>query len=134
MILANQQNIDAMTSATLVVGSTQDFFARGKKIARAADHGEKLDKSRIISFETPAALLEFVTERRVQLFLEVKAKSGSIRDLAVRLHRTARSIKADVEAWESVGVLIRQADMSAFSNRRTVHAAVRELHIRCVVS
>jgi len=43
-----------MTKLTIKTGTEDDFFKRGRQLARAADRGEQLLDERIVSFEDPA--------------------------------------------------------------------------------
>ncbi len=48
---------NAMIKATL----EPDFFARGRRIAKAADAGKRLPRKTVITFEEPADLLRVLT-------------------------------------------------------------------------
>lgn len=57
-----------MTQLTIKTGTEEDFFKRGRQLAKAADRGEQLPIERIISFEDPADVMKLITAARLALF------------------------------------------------------------------
>ena len=49
-------------------GTTEDFFARGRDLARRADRHEKFESQRTITFEDPVDLLKLLTPAKLDLF------------------------------------------------------------------
>jgi hypothetical protein len=47
-----------MTKLTIKTGTEEDFFKRGRQLAKTADRGEQLPDERIISFEDPADMMK----------------------------------------------------------------------------
>lgn len=90
---------------TIKVASTDEFFNRGKKIARLADQGKSIPHERIISFENPEDLARLITTAKLVLFREVKECPGSITDLSQRLHRDRSAVKRDVDELERIGLV-----------------------------
>jgi hypothetical protein len=58
-------------------GSETEFFARGKRMTRAADRGEA------------------IPETRIGVFRSVKAEPASVTAIATRLHRDRSAVKRD---------------------------------------
>lgn len=52
-----------MKQLTIKTGKEDDFFNRGREVARAIDLGEVLGESHVISFEDPADMMKLITER-----------------------------------------------------------------------
>ncbi len=46
-----------MSKVTIKTGTEQEFFARGRRLAQAADRGETLPNEHIVSFEDPADMV-----------------------------------------------------------------------------
>lgn len=90
---------------TVTVGTSADFFRQGREIARKLDRGEKVKPVKIISFEDPEDMLELMTTGRVEVFRAIKSESGSITDLARRLHRDRSAVKRDVDILASAGIV-----------------------------
>jgi predicted transcriptional regulator len=65
----------------------QDFFARGHRIAKAADAGKRLPRETVISFEEPVDLLRVLTSTHLDLFRANLAQADSITGIATRLQR-----------------------------------------------
>ena len=94
-----------MTKLTIKTGTEEDFFARGRRLAKAADRGEPIPAERIISFEDPADVMKLITVTRLALFRAVKEAPGSITDIATRLHRDRSAVKRDLDELEQVGLV-----------------------------
>ncbi len=94
-----------MNKIIVKTGTESDFFARGRKLARAADLQHKLPEQKTISFEDPAELMALVTTARLALFRAVKDAPGSITQISLRLHRDRSAVKRDVDALEKAGLV-----------------------------
>ena len=94
-----------MTKLTIKTGTEEDFFARGRRLAKAAVRGEPIPAERIISFEDPADVMKLITVTRLALFRAVKEAPGSITDIATRLHRDRSAVKRDLDELEQVGLV-----------------------------
>ncbi|MDP1606204.1 MAG: HTH domain-containing protein [Rhodocyclaceae bacterium] len=84
---------------------TEEFFNRGKLIARLADRGEAMPRERVIAFEDPEDLARLITTAKLALFREVRNCPGSITELSVRLHRDRSAVKRDIDALERAGLI-----------------------------
>lgn len=93
---------------TVKTESRQDFFARGKHIAKMLDKGEEVFSSRIISFEDTEDLIEFLTKTKQALLAVLRKKPDSISELAHKLHRSRASVDKDVRQLEAVGIVISE--------------------------
>lgn len=94
-----------MKNITLKAGTEQEFFRRGKTLARLADAGESLPEERTVSFEDPAELLRLLTVSRLDVFRSVKDEPGSITVIAGRLHRDRSAVKRDVDQLAQAGLV-----------------------------
>ena len=94
-----------MTKLIVKTGTEEDFFKRGRQLARAADRGERLPDERIISFEDPADVMKLITSPRLALFRTVKEMPGSITEISGRLHRDRSAVKRDVDELERAGLV-----------------------------
>lgn len=94
-----------MVKLTITTGSAEEFFSRGRKLARRLDRGEGMPVENIITFEDPEDILELVTAARVDLFRAVKEEPGSIAEIARRLHRDRSAVKRDVDILEAAGLV-----------------------------
>ena len=94
-----------MKNVTLKAGNEQDFFRRGKSLARLADAGQPMPEERTVSFEDPADLLRLLTASRLDVFRSVKGEPGSITVIAERLHRDRSAVKRDVDQLAQVGLV-----------------------------
>lgn len=123
-----------MTKLTIKTGSADDFFKRGRQLARAADRGEQLPDERIVSFEDPADVMKLITAARLALFRAVKEMPGSITEIANRLHRDRSAVKRDIDELERAGLVTiadkvlpghgRMKEVRATANRFSLQAEV----------
>lgn len=106
----------------------EEFFQRGKGIARQADAGQPLAAERIIAFEDPSDLARFLTTARITLFREVKAGASSITALAERLHRDRSAVKRDVEELRRYGLVeVEDKPLPGHGRRKEVRASAEQV-------
>lgn len=123
-----------MTKLTIKTGTEEDFFKRGRLLAKAADRGESLPDERRISFEDPADMMKLITAARLALFRAVKEMPGSITQISERLHRDRSAVKRDVDELERAGLVTiadkvlpghgRMKEVRATANRFSLQAEV----------
>ncbi|CAG9271580.1 conserved hypothetical protein [Paraburkholderia unamae] len=94
-----------MKKVEVGIGTPEEFFARGKRIARAADRGEAIPGEFRITFEDPEDLARLLTSGRIDLFRTVKAEPASITAIAERLHRDRSAVKRDVDILSEAGLV-----------------------------
>lgn len=90
---------------TIKIASPDEFFKKGKEIARLADQGKPIQPERIIAFENPEDLARIITTAKLILLREVKACPGSITNLSQRLHRDRSAVKRDIDELEKIGLV-----------------------------
>jgi len=123
-----------MTQLIIKTGTEEEFFKRGRQLAKAADRGEPLPDERIISFEDPAEVMKLVTAARLALFRAVKEMPGSITQLSERLQRDRSAVKRDLDELERAGLVTiadkvlpghgRMKEVRATANRFCLQAEV----------
>ena len=123
-----------MKNVTLKAGNEQDFFHRGKALARLADAGQPIPEERTVSFEDPADLLRLLTARRLEVFRSVKGEPGSITVIAGRLHRDRSAVKRDVDQLAQVGlVTIETKTLAGHGQMKEIRAAAGIFRLEAVV-
>jgi predicted transcriptional regulator len=98
-----------MQTVIIKTAQPEDFFTRGRHLAKLADAGERLPHERVISFEDPAELLQLLTPARLALFQAIKDAPGSITAIAERLHRNRRAVKRDLDALARYDLVMIEA-------------------------
>ncbi|MHB0992720.1 MAG: HVO_A0114 family putative DNA-binding protein [Burkholderiales bacterium] len=94
-----------MTKLTIKTETEEDFFKRGRRLAKAADRGEQLPNELIVSFEDPTDIIKLITAGRLALFRAIKEKPGSITQISERLHRDRSAVKRDIDKLEQAGLV-----------------------------
>lgn len=94
-----------MTKLIIKTGTEDDFFKRGRVLAKTADNGDLIKGERIISFEDPLELTKLITSTRLALLRTVKEHPGSITQISERLHRDRSAVKRDIDEMERAGLL-----------------------------
>jgi len=120
-----------MSKVIIKTGTEQEFFERGRQIARSADLGERLQSIRILSFEDPVELVRLLTAARLAVFRAVKEAPGSITEIAGRLHRDRSAVKRDVDALEGAGlVLVVEKVLPGHGRMKEVRAAAESFTLQ----
>ena len=110
------------------VANTDEFFKRGKKIAKLLDQGQRIPRERIISFEDPEDLARLITTAKLVLFREVRACPGSITDLSQRLHRDRSAVKRDVDELERIGLVeVEEKPFPGHGRKKEVRAVAEQV-------
>ena len=123
-----------MKNVTLKAGNEQDFFRRGKVLARLADAGQPMPEERTVSFEDPADLLRLLTASRLDVFRSVKGEPGSITVIAGRLHRDRSAVKRDVDQLAQVGlVTIETKTLPGHGLMKEIRAAAGVFRLEAMV-
>ena len=123
-----------MKNVTLKAGNEQDFFRRGKVLARLADAGQPIPEERTVSFEHPADLLRLLTASRLDVFRSVKGEPGSITVIAGRLHRDRSAVKRDVDQLAQVGlVTIETKTLPGHGLMKEIRAAAGVFRLEAMV-
>jgi len=124
-----------MNKLIIKTGTEEDFFASGRRLAKAADQGKTIPKNRIISFEDPADVMRLITETRLALFGAVKEAPGSITEIAARLHRDRSAVKRDLDELEQVGlVTIVEKVLPGHGRMKEVRAAAPRFQLMAEVA
>lgn len=124
-----------MTKLTVKTGTEQDFFKRGRQVARAADRGERLPDERIISFEDPADVMKLITAARLALFRAVKEMPGSITEISERLHRDRSAVKRDVDELERAGlVMVAEKVLPGHGRMKEVRATADRFSLQAEIA
>lgn len=94
-----------MKTLTIKTATDDDFFKRGRTLARLADNAEALPEEYVVSFEDPADVLKLLSTARLALLKAIKEQPGSINALAKRLHRDRSAVKRDTDVLEKAGIV-----------------------------
>lgn len=123
-----------MKNVTVKAGNEQDFFRRGKVLARMADAGQPMPEERTVSFEDPADLLRLLTASRLEVFRSVKGEPGSIAVIAGRLQRDRSAVKRDVDQLAQVGlVTIETKPLPGHGQMKEIRAAAGIFRLEATV-
>jgi predicted transcriptional regulator len=123
-----------MKNVTLKASNEQDFFRRGKVLARLADAGQPMPEERTVSFEDPADLLRLLTASRLDVFRSVKGEPGSITVIAGRLHRDRSAVKRDVDQLAKVGlVTIETKTLPGHGHMKEIRASAGIFRLEAMV-
>lgn len=119
-----------MKNVTIKTGTADEFFKRGRKIARLADQGMALPEERVLSFEDPNDLLRLLTPARVKLFETIQNHPGSIKDVADRLKRDRSAVSRDVSEMEKAGLVqVASKVLPGHGRMKEVSAAAKRLRL-----
>lgn len=119
-----------MSTLTLMTGNEEDFFKRGKRLAKLADAGKPIQEELVISFEEPAKLLKLLTAARFDLFRAIKDHPDSITRIAERLHRDRSAVKRDIDQLAKAGILmIEEQPLPGHGRMKQVRVAATQFKL-----
>ncbi|MCX7673909.1 MAG: MarR family transcriptional regulator [Thiobacillaceae bacterium] len=113
----------------------EGFFQRGRRIARRLDQGQPMAPERIIVYEDPEDLARILTAAKIALFRAVKARPGSITDIAVRLGRDRSAVKRDLDDLVAAGLVqVEDKPHPGHGRRKEVRATAEQVIIEAVLA
>lgn len=95
-----------MKKVTIGLGDEDDFFERGRRVAKAADRGEVIPEEAVVTFGDPVELVRALTPSRLELVAAVKAQPDSIQGIADRVHRDRSAVRRDLQALIEAGIVL----------------------------
>lgn len=120
---------------TIKTAGSDEFFRRGREIARLADRGKRIPAEKIIAFEDPEEIARLITAGRMALFREVKACPGSITEISVRLHRDRSAVKRDIDELARAGLLIvDDLPLPGHGRKKEVRAVAGQVVLNAVMA
>ena len=124
-----------MTSVVLKTATEQEFFRRGRDLARQADAGVALAEEHTVSFEDPADLLRLLTAARLEVFRAVREQPGSITGLAQRLHRDRSAVKRDIDQLARAGMVrVESKVLPGHGRMKEVRSSARSFRLEAVLA
>lgn len=95
-----------MKKVTIGLGDENEFFERGRRIAKAVDNGEAIPEEAVVTFGDPVELVRALTPSRLELVAAVKAQPDSIQGIADRVHRDRSAVRRDLQALIDAGIVL----------------------------
>lgn len=123
-----------MSKLTIKTAKEDEFFKRGKKLAKLADAGKPIPQESVISFEDPSDVLKLLTAARLELFGAIKEQPGSITAISDRLHRDRSAVKRDVDVLAKAGLVnIAIKPLPGHGRMKEVRAAAKRFRLEAVL-
>ncbi len=124
-----------MRNVIVKTGTNEEYFARGREIARKIDRGEALEPEFTLTFEDPVDMFAVMSPARLDLFRAAKADPASITAIAHRLHRDRSTVKKDVDILVAAGLLdIEEVPLPGHGRQKFVRAAADRIQLQAVVA
>lgn len=123
-----------MRSVIVSTGTVEEYFARGREIARQIDRGDLQKPEFTLTFEDPGDMFAVMTPARLELFRAAKANPSSITAIAHRLHRDRSTVKKDVDILVAAGLLnIEEVPLPGHGRQKFVRATADRIQLQAVV-
>jgi predicted transcriptional regulator len=123
-----------MKRVKISTGSTEQFFRRGRKIAKLADRRKSIPESFSISFEDPADMLALLTPKRVEVLDFLLENPASITQLAHAVKRDRSAVKRDIDALASAGLVrLRDAILPGHGRQKIVQAEAKRITLTATI-
>jgi predicted transcriptional regulator len=123
-----------MRNVIVKTGTTEDYFARVRDIAKQIDRGEVPKPEFTLTFEDPADMFAVMSSARLELFRAAKSDPSSITAIAHRLHRDRSTVKKDVDILVAAGLLtIEEVPLPGHGRQKFVRASADRIQLQAVV-
>ena len=124
-----------MRNEIVKTGTTEEYFAHVREIAKQIDRGEVPKPEFTLTFEDPADMFAVMTPARLELFRAAKAGPASITAIAHRLHRDRSTVKKDVDVLVAAGLLdIEEVPLPGHGRQKFVRATADMIQLQAVVA
>lgn len=124
-----------MRKITVSTGSVEDFFQRGREIARQVDCGKAISPECTLTFEDPGDMFAVMSSARLEIFRAAKAQPASITALAQRLGRDRSSVKRDVDMLAAAGLLdVVETAFPGHGRQKCVKASAEMICLQATVA
>jgi predicted transcriptional regulator len=124
-----------MRNVIVKTGTTAEYFARGRELAKQIDGGEVPKPEFTLTFEDPEDMFAVMSPARLELFRAAKADPSSITTIAHRLHRDRSSVKKDIDILVTAGLLdIEEVPLPGHGRQKFVRATADRIHLHAVVA
>ncbi|TRZ89294.1 MAG: MarR family transcriptional regulator [Rhodocyclaceae bacterium] len=110
------------------VGTLEEFFDEGRRVARLADTGRPIPETSSITFGSVEDLLEYLTPKRIALFEAIKmaVEPTSISAMALQVGRDRAAVKRDIDALQRLGIVdIDEAPLPGHGRQKLVRPVAR---------
>jgi predicted transcriptional regulator len=108
----------------------------GRSLARIEQmqRGEPITPSKSITFDSPAMMMECLTEQRIRLCQVARKKRLSISALAVELGRNRGSVTRDIKRLQELGLIqLREEVNPGHGIVQIVEPVAKNFDLRCAV-
>ena len=124
-----------MRNVIVKTGTTEEFFAGVREIARQIDCGGVPKPAFTLTFEDPGDMFAVMTPARLELFRAAKADPSSITAIAHRLNRDRSTVKKDVDILVAAGLLnIEEVPLPGHGRQKFVRATADRIQLQAVVA
>ena len=90
---------------TVKTGSTDDFFTRGKEIAKDLDAGKPIKGRVTLTFEKADDLAQILTIPRIRLVQAIRENPGTYKSIARIVRRRPEAVAKDVHVLKKAGIV-----------------------------
>lgn len=120
-----------MKNFVICTGTEEQFFKRGRRIAKDLDAGRPIAQQTIISFEDPEDMMRLLSSARLNLFKEIKREPGSIARIAERIKRDRSAVKRDIDAMQAAGLVsVTEKTLPGHGRMKEVRAIAEKVSLQ----
>ncbi len=124
-----------MRNVVVRTGTTKEYFAKVREIAKQLDRGEVPKSAYTLTFEDPADMFAIMSPARLDVFRAVKSEPASITAIALVLGRDRSSVKKDVDLLVNAGLLnVKEVPLPGHGRQKFVRATADIIHLQAIVA
>ncbi len=92
-------------SITVKTGTTEEFFTRGRAIAKHIDAAKPVKGRVTLTFENADDLAQVLTVTRIRLVKAIRENPGTYKSIARMVHRRPEAVAKDIQVLQGVGIV-----------------------------
>ena len=92
-------------SVNIKTGTTEEFFLRGKAIAKNLDAGKPVEGGVTLTFEKADDMARMLTVARIRLVKAIRENPGTYKSIARAVHRRPAAVAKDILLLKNAGIV-----------------------------
>ena len=121
-------------SIKIKTGTAEEFFSRGKAIAKDIDAGKPIEGGVTLSFEKADDMARMLTVARIRLVKAIRENPGTYKSIARAVHRRPAAVAKDILLLKNAGIVrVYKVKNPKHGNMNFVEPVSKEVRLEAVI-